>query len=306
MQTQMQASNPAEITPAETTMERSEAYRRIERALGFLATQPETGAVDLERAAESVGLSPFHFQREFTRWVGISPKRFQQYLSLEAAKRSLTASASVLDAALEAGLSGPSRLHDLMVTYEAATPGEFKRQGEGMTLQWGVHPSPFGDCLIVASARGIVGLGFVDTPDPKQSLALLTRNWQAARLVESPVDTAAYIPLIFRDRLPKPGTAPLKLYLQGTPFQVKVWEALLTIPPGGLATYSMLAKRLGYAGGQAARAVGTANGRNPVSVLIPCHRVIRATGHVGGYLWGAGRKLALIGWEQAQRENHAA
>ncbi len=301
MQAQLQESNPAE-----TTVERSEAYRRIERALGFLATNPESGAIDLERAAEAVGLSPFHFQREFTRWVGISPKRFQQYLSLEAAKRSLTASASVLDAALDAGLSGPSRLHDLMVTYEAATPGEFKRQGEGMTLQWGVHPSPFGDCLIIASPRGIVGLGFVDTPDPKQSLSLLTRNWQAARLVESPIDTAAYIPLIFRDRLPKPETAPLKLYLQGTPFQVKVWEALLTIPPGGLATYSMLAKRLGYAGGQAARAVGTANGRNPVSVLIPCHRVIRATGHVGGYLWGAGRKLALIGWEQAQRENHAA
>ncbi len=275
---------------------------RMEAALDYLAAhvqnQPSLGEI-----ARHVGLSEYHFQRLFSRWVGISPKRFLQYLTLGEAKRVLAESASVLDAAYEAGLSGPGRLHDLFVTYEAMTPGEYKLKGHGLEIRYGFHPSPFGECLLMVTERGVCGLGFVVQGDRAGTLAELRRDWAAARFIADQPGTASFAARIFRGD--KSGEAaergPLKLLLRGTPFQLKVWEALLTVPPGCLTSYADIARRLGYPeGGQVARAVGRANATNTISYLIPCHRVIQKSGLVSGYRWGTGRKLAMIGWEVAQ------
>lgn len=280
---------------------------RIERALDYLASNFESQP-SLVEIASRVDLSEYHFQRLFTRRVGISPKKFLQYLTLDAAKQRLAASASVLDAAYDAGLSGPGRLHDLFVSVEAMTPGEYKKCGAGLVIRYGFHPClPFGECLIMETDRGICGFAFVTTVGRQAAYDDLAVRWPRATFISDDIATAYSAERIFtrHEEGVGPNAQPLRLLLCGTQFQIKVWEALLTIPMGALTTYGDLAQRIGYKKG-AARAVGTANGANSISYLIPCHRVIRRSGVIGGYHWGPGRKLALIGWEAAQSENLAA
>ena len=266
-------------------------YARIEKALAHLlanaAAQP-----DLDELASACGLSSFHFQRLFTRWVGISPKQFLRHVTLGYAKDCLQRSASVLDAAYASGLSGPSRLHDLFVAHEAVTPGEFSRRGEGLEIVHGWANSPFGDVLILATPRGICGLAFELAAGRDATLADMVRRWPCARHVADDRRMAALANRIFA---PAPGDR-LQLQLHGTPFQIKVWEALLRIPPGALASYGRVA-RAAFGHARGVRAVGAAVGDNPISYLIPCHRVVRASGALNDYHWGRARKLALIGWE---------
>lgn len=287
------------------TNARSRDYERVGAALAYLGenfqAQPSLGDI-----ASSVGLSEFHFQRLFTCWAGISPKKFLQHLSLECAKRSLESSASVLDAAYDAGLSGPGRLHDLFVTSDAVTPGEYKARGEGMTIRYGYHPSPFGECLLLMSDRGICGLGFVDAArgdSRNEALSYLSAGWSNARIIHDETVTGPAVERIFHGAR-EPSDGPLRVLLRGTAFQLKVWRALLSIPPGHLTTYADLGHRIGYQD-NAARAIGRANGGNLISYLVPCHRVIRKTGAIGGYRWGRERKLALIGWEATRLETAA-
>jgi AraC family transcriptional regulator of adaptative response/methylated-DNA-[protein]-cysteine methyltransferase len=275
-------------------------YERIEKAIVFLAenyhNQPR-----LDEAARAAHLSEFHFQRLFRRWAGISPKRFVQFLTLEHAKLALVASRSVLDAAYSSGLSGSSRLHDLFVNTEAMTPGEFKAKGAGLTIRYGFHPSPFGECLIAATERGICGLGFVGESGRATALDDFKQRWPAALFQEDAAKTRPYIARIFH---PQPqDAAPLKLLLIGTRFQIKVWEALLRIPSGAVVCYEDLARRVGKP--SASRAVGGAVGRNPISFLIPCHRAIRKMGITGDYHWGAARKKAILAWEAAREESRS-
>ena len=271
-------------------------YARIEAAILYLEAhfrdQPSLATVAREAA-----LSPHHFQRLFRRWAGISPKRFGQYLTLDYAKAQLEVSASILDATYDAGLSGPARLHDLFVTYEAMSPGAFKRRGEGIDIAWGVHPSPFGPCFVGLTARGICALGFADhgSSNGETVRAEFEGRWPAARFREDRAATAAVVARIFSER---PGDgAPLRLAVAGTNFQLKVWEALLRIPPGRITSYRALAEALGLS--RSARAVGGAVAANPVSYLIPCHRVIRETGRISNYEWGPARKRVMLGWEAA-------
>lgn len=277
-------------------------YARVARALERLATRfPEHPS--LAELAREAGLSEHHFQRLFTAWAGVSPKKFLQYLSLEAAKERLRQSASVLDAAYDAGFSGPGRMHDLFVTAEAVTPGEYKARGEGIVIRYGYHDSPFGECLLMTTERGVCGLAFVDDAGRDALLAALSRGWDRARLEHDESATAPVADAVFQPPPRRPGrdAGPLRLLLRGTRFQLKVWQALLSMPQGTLTTYRDLARRLGL-GPSAARAVGNANSTNAVSWLIPCHRVIRMTGAMGGYRWGEARKLAMIGWEAAAAE----
>ena len=279
-----------------------EDYARVERAIHFLERRVETQPT-LEEVAASVRLSPYHFQRMFSRWAGISPKRFLQALTLNHAKAALADSQSVLDAAFAAGLSGPSRLHDLFVTVEAVTPGEFKAQGAGLPIRYGFHPTPFGLALIAATPRGLCHLSFVGE-GRRAALGRLTEDWARAEIREDAAQTAPFAGKIFGNGLAGGrssaaadlrGGQPLTLLLKGTPFQHQVWQALLRIPPGGLAAYDDIARAIGRAG--AARAVGRAVGDNPIAYLIPCHRVIRKSGAVGEYRWGTARKRAILAWE---------
>jgi AraC family transcriptional regulator of adaptative response/methylated-DNA-[protein]-cysteine methyltransferase len=278
-------------------------YARIEDAIKRIEARfPETA--NLEELAGAAGLSAPHFQRVFRRWAGISPKRFQQFLTVEYAKQRLASSQSVLHAAFDAGLSGPGRLHDLFVACEAMTPGEYKSQARGMAVSYGFHASPFGECLLLTTARGVCGLGFVaiagDDGARRATLADLGAQWSLARLTHAPEVTAPVAARIFST--PDPAT-PLTLVLKGTNLQIKVWEALLRIPPGHLATYQDIAKGIGKP--SAARAVGNAIAHNAISYLIPCHRVIRKSGAINHYRWGTARKQALIGWEQAHGARRA-
>ena len=270
-------------------------YRRIEKAIRYLEEnfrrQPE-----LSEVAAAVGLSDYHFQRLFRRWAGVSPKRFVQFLTADYARALLLDSWTVLDAAYEAGLSGPGRLHDLLLSVDGVTPGEARRRGEGVTIRHGVHDSPFGPALLAATDRGICALHFLEEEGPAPALADLADRWTGATIVE---DSAATAPLAERAFSPAPDGAPLSLHLSGTNFQVKVWEALLRVPSGALTSYEQLAGRVGAPA--AVRAVGTAVGRNPIAFLIPCHRVIRKTGAFGEYRWGPARKRAILGWEAARR-----
>ncbi len=272
--------------------------RRARAALHFLQDnyldQPS-----LNDVAKEVGLSPYHFQREFTRCVGISPKKFLQHLSLERAKLALRQDGTVLGASFDAGLSGPSRLHDLFVTHEALTPGEWKSYAKGLRLAYGWHPSPFGDCLIVASDRGVCGLGFAEDGEHDAALASLTGQLSGAELVEDSTATMPYADLAFGR-----ATGNLHLVLRGTPFQIQVWRALLQIPPGDVASYSQVASAIGRP--TARRAVGQACAVNPVPWLIPCHRVLRADGAVWNYRWGERRKQMILAWEAAKVEELAA
>ena len=275
-----------------------EDYARIEKAILFLEEnyhrQPE-----LREVAQSAHLSEFHFQRLFRRWAGISPKRFIQYLTLEHAKKLLGGSHSVLDATYDAGLSSPGRLHDLFVNIEAMTPGEFKAQGAGLRISYGFHPTPFGECLLSVTERGICGLGFVDEGGRAKTLRDLQTRWPEAQWEQHARLTEPYMRRIF-GRETQNENRPITLLVHGTNFQVKVWEALLRIPMGTVVPYEDLAANV--CSSQAARAVGTALGKNPIAFLIPCHRVIRKAGGIGGYHWGTARKKAILAWEAARGE----
>ncbi|HLB06352.1 MAG TPA: methylated-DNA--[protein]-cysteine S-methyltransferase [Alphaproteobacteria bacterium] len=274
----------------------SSDFERIERVIRYIVARARSQP-SLDELARVAGLSPHHFQRLFRRWAGISPKRFVQVLTLEHARRTLEAAKPVLDAALEAGLSGPGRLHDLFVTYEAMTPGECRRRGAGLTVRHGIHPSPFGPSLLLATARGVCGLAFVGEADAAAALERYRRRWPNAAFAHAPEATGPLASRCF-------GAAngePLRLLLMGTPFQLKVWQALLAIPPGALISYGELARHLRRP--TAARAVGAAVGANPIAYLIPCHRVIRETGALQGYAWGLTRKQAMIAREAAQAES---
>ncbi|PTL83787.1 methylated-DNA--[protein]-cysteine S-methyltransferase [Vitiosangium sp. GDMCC 1.1324] len=271
-------------------------YARIEQAILFLE-QHAREQPRLEEVAASVGLSPYHFQRLFTRWAGISPKRFLQFQTLEFAKQLLAERRSLLEVTYETGLSSSSRLHDLFISLEAVTPGEFKLGGSGLDIHHGVHDSPFGEYLLAVCERGLCGLHFLAGESEDEALRRLQEQWPNASFTESPEVTAAWAGRIFpsrRRRTPQ----PLGLLVKGSNFQLKVWDALLRIPPGSVATYQDIATVIGAPG--AVRAVGTAVGENPVAFLIPCHRVIRKTGAFGGYRWGAPRKRALLAWEAAR------
>ncbi len=269
-------------------------YSRIEAALAMIARN-QADQPSLEAMASAAGMSPHHFQRTFRRWVGVSPTKFLQYLTLDRAKASLAENASVLEASWDAGLSGPGRLHDLFVTHEAVTPGDYKRRGAGLRIRYGFHDSPFGRCLLMVTDRGVCGLAFAAEGGEARVLEEMAGRWPAAALAEDGAETA---PLAGRIFAPEPGRAPLRLALHGTNFQIRVWDALLRIPPGALATYGDVAAALGAP--RASRAVGAAVGRNPVSWLVPCHRVIRSNGYLHDYEWGLARKAALIGWEAAR------
>lgn len=276
------------------SIETSRDYRRIGRALRYLAENYQSQP-DLEEAASTTGLSPFHFQRLFSRYVGVSPKNFIQHLTLEHAKAGLDAGASVLDAALDAGLSGPSRLHDLALKIEAMTPGDYASGAAGLTIEYGFHPCPFGIAIIMATSRGICGLGFGEEGEEPAMFADLAGRWRNAHYVETNARTAALAAKIFGG-----SDAPLSLHLIGTPFQIKVWQALLAIPSGHISTYKAVAQALDAP--KASRAVGTAVGRNPVSLLIPCHRVLGSDGALHGYHWGLTRKRTMLALERARLE----
>jgi AraC family transcriptional regulator of adaptative response/methylated-DNA-[protein]-cysteine methyltransferase len=272
-------------------------YERIARVIRYLdehqAEQPS-----LEDLAERAGVSAFHFHRLFHAWAGVTPKVFLQCLTLEHAKRLLAEGRSVLDAALDAGLSGPGRLHDLCLKLESATPGELKFAGQHWTLEAGFATCPFGECLIGVSPRGICHLSFVEPGDETAAWSQLRAQWPNASLLRQDWRASEWASEIFAS----PGASadrpvPLRAWVTGTAFQVRVWRALLRIPPGAVTTYRRLAVALGVPGG--ARAVGSAVGRNPLAYLIPCHRVIRETGLAGEYRWGSVRKRVLLGWEAA-------
>ena len=270
-------------------------YRLVEQAIQYLDAntrrQPQ-----LSEVAASVGLSEFHLQRLFQRWAGVSPKRFLQFQTAQEAKRVLRDSGDLLDASFHSGLSGPGRLHDLIVNVEAVTPGEYKRRGEGIRISWGVHASPFGDCLLALTPRGVCALEFLQPETQDEALARLRDSWENAELAHEPERTAAVAARIFAAA--GEGKQPLALLVKGTNFQIKVWEALLRIPAGAATTYAHIAANLGQP--RAARAVGSAVAANPIAYLIPCHRVIRNTGAFGDYRWGALRKRALLARELAQ------
>lgn len=267
-------------------------YARIERAIRFLEERHQEQP-DLSTMAAHLDLSPYHFQRLFKRWAGISPNRFLQALTLEYAKALLEDSGSVLETAFEAGLSGPGRLHDLFVTHEALSPGEYKARGQGVAIRWGVHDGPFGSFLLLVTERGICGLEFLDGGE-EAALARAHERWPAADFVADEDGTRALADRIF-PIASQQGRPRLDLFLSGTNFQVQVWQALLHLPPGRLAAYGDIGQVVGRRGAQ--RAIGNAMAANPIAFLIPCHRVIRATGAFNAYRWGATRRKALIAWE---------
>ena len=274
-------------------------YARIEKAILFLQAhfrrQPRLGEI-----ASHVGVSEYHFQRLFRRWAGISPKRFLQYLTGDYVEQLLRESHSLLEASLDAGLSGPGRLHDLMINLHGVTPGELKRQGSGLLIRYGIHPSPFGDCLIATTTRGICALEFHPRPEMNEALLRLKRHWPGAVFSHDREATACRVKQIFNapgNR--RPGV--IDLFVQGSNFQLKVWEALLRIPAGQLISYLDVAKSIGRP--SASRAIGGANGKNPVAFLIPCHRVIRQSGSFSEYRWGTARKQAIYAWERASLEH---
>ncbi|MBR0558052.1 bifunctional helix-turn-helix domain-containing protein/methylated-DNA--[protein]-cysteine S-methyltransferase [Ciceribacter sp. L1K23] len=252
----------------------------------------------LETIAARLGQSPTQLQKVFTRWAGLSPKAFLQAVTLDHAKRLLGAEGMpLLEASLELGLSGPGRLHDLFVTHEAMSPGEWKAKGEGLTIRYGFHPSPFGIALVMVTDRGLAGLAFADSGREPEALADMTSRWPAATYVADQGGTAPYATRIF-DPSQWSCDQPLRVVMIGTDFQLRVWEQLLRIPLGKAVTYSDIAMRIGQP--TASRAVGAAVGRNPVSFVVPCHRAVGKSGALTGYHWGLTRKRAMLGWEAGQ------
>lgn len=273
-------------------------YKRIEKAMAYMA-EHVSGQPGLEEVAAHVHLSPFHFQRVFCRWAGTTPKRFLQAITLERGKQLLDETHALLDVSHDVGLSGSSRLHDHFVQLEAVTPGEYKNRGQGVEIEYGIHRTPLGRMFVATTRRGICRMGFVDHADAGEVLAELRRDWPMSSLTHNDLSTRHVIDALFPDGPDRP-RGPLSLHVTGTNFQVAVWRALLRIPPGKLASYSRIARESGYPG--ASRAVGNAIGANPVALLIPCHRVIRQSGALGGYRWGSIRKQMVQTWEQVQHE----
>ncbi len=287
--------------PIVDLQEQSRDYQRIEQAIHNLE---ETAILqpDLKKLAASLNLSEFHFQRLFSRWAGVSPKRFLQFLTLEHAKSVLSKSENLLNVTFEAGLSSVSRLHDLFMQCEAVTPGEYKNRGEGLTISYGFHPSPFGECLVAATHRGICGLTFIQSGDRRNPLENLKHRWGQATLKENPGSTSPFLEIIFSTH--HNYRKPLYLFVKGTNFQIKVWEALVRVPQGSMVSYQDVARHIGKP--KASRAVANAIAQNPVHYLVPCHRVIQGMGAFGGYQGGPVRKKALLGWEAAQSEAETA
>lgn len=276
--------------------ERVADYEIIRRAIAFI-TERRTDQPAAEEIAAAVGLSPVQLSRLFGRFAGITPKQFLAAITLDAAKRLLEEDASVLDAALEVGLSGPGRLHDLFVTHEAMTPGAWKGRGSGLVMRHGFHASPFGIAVLVATDHGLAGLAFADPGGEAAALADLMERWPAALHLRDDAATAPHAARIFEMEAWRPDR-PLEVVLIGTDFEIRVWRTLLAIPFGRCTTYSAIAERIGAP--KAARAVGAAVGRNPISFVVPCHRVVGRSGSLTGYHWGLTRKRAILGWEAAK------
>jgi AraC family transcriptional regulator, regulatory protein of adaptative response / methylated-DNA-[protein]-cysteine methyltransferase len=276
----------------------SSDYLRVAQAIEYLQAQ-HTWQPNLAQLSQHMGLSEHHLQRLFSRWAGVSPKRFVQYLTKEHAKQWLRQT-SVFDSSLAVGLSGGGRLHDLLVTCEAVTPGEYASGGAGLHIHHGVHDSPFGPCLIASTSRGICHMAFVDPPKGDQDhIATLAKAWPHARLTNNPAETRTLADAIFSPALGN-RQQPLHVLVKGSNFQIQVWQALLKIPSGHLSAYSHVAKAVGKP--NAVRAVATAIANNQLAYLIPCHRVIRQSGHTNQYRWGATRKKAMLAWEAAKTE----
>jgi AraC family transcriptional regulator, regulatory protein of adaptative response / methylated-DNA-[protein]-cysteine methyltransferase len=285
--------SPDRICDREPLSHAAADYAIVRRAIAFLSerwrAQPEIDAV-----AAAAGVSASDLHHLFRRWAGLTPKAFLQALTLEHARRLLRDSASVLDATFEVGLSGPGRLHDLFVTHEAMSPGEWKSGGAGLTISYGFHPSPFGTALVMTTQRGLAGLAFADPGEEQPALADMKSRWPKANIVEDRARTAPLARRIFDTSLWR-ADRPLRVVLIGTDFEVRVWETLLRIPMGRAMTYSDIAVKVGAT--KAARAVGAAVGKNPLSFVVPCHRVLGKSGDITGYHWGLTRKRAMLGWE---------
>jgi AraC family transcriptional regulator of adaptative response/methylated-DNA-[protein]-cysteine methyltransferase len=271
-------------------------YDSVRRAIAFISEHWRAQPT-IEAMADAAGVTPDELHHLFRRWAGLTPKAFMQALTLDHAKGLLRDSASVLDAALDSGLSGPGRLHDLFVTHEAMSPGEWKNGGAGTTLRHGFHSSPFGSAIVIASGRGLAGLAFADPGEEQAALADMQRRWPQAGYVEDHPGTAALAQRIFDTRLWR-ADQPLRVVLIGTDFEVRVWETLLKIPMGRAVCYSDIAAKIESP--KASRAVGAAVGKNPISFVVPCHRALGKSGALTGYHWGLTRKQAMIGWEAGQ------
>jgi AraC family transcriptional regulator, regulatory protein of adaptative response / methylated-DNA-[protein]-cysteine methyltransferase len=274
-------------------------YERIASVIRYL-DRHHVEQPDLAALARGVGLSPFHFHRLFSRWAGVTPKDFVQCLTIENVKQLLRAGESVLDTALNVGLSGPGRLHDLCVTLEAASPGEIKSGGGGMSIEYGFTDTPFGRALIAETNRGICHLAFVNSHDANRVRNAFFRRWPNAELHRDDEHMQDRAAEIFTRPAPAQARPNLRAFVRGTPFQIRVWRALLRVPPGSLTTYGRISSAIHQP--TAARAVGSAVGANPIAFIIPCHRVIRGTGVVGNYRWDPIRKRAILGWEMSAFE----
>ena len=286
---------PVKLAPVEFDSAASD-YEIVQRAIAYV-TEHFRDQPEVETIARAAGIDARTLTELFRRWCGLSPKAFLQSVTLDYARRVLRESPNILEASYEVGFSGPSRLHDLFVVHEAMSPGEWKTGGEGLTVYYGFHPSPFGFALVVTTERGLCGLAFADKDGERAALEDMRGRWPNARYAEDSARTAAHAQRIFDAKLWKPDT-PLRVVLIGTDFEIRVWETLLSIPMGGATTYSDIAKKLGNP--RASRAVGAAVGKNPVSFVVPCHRVIGKSGKLTGYHWGLTRKRAMLGWEAAQ------
>lgn len=270
-------------------------YNVMRRAIDLIDQGGE--GLTLDELARQMDMSPAHFQRLFSAWVGVSPKRYQQYLNLGHAKALLSERFTTLEAALATGLSGGGRLHDLFVRWEAMSPGEYARGGDGLTIYWGWFESPFGPALVMGTDKGICGIGFAAETSAEAAMEDLTGRWPKATYVEDPMRLRPWVLTAFGA---DGGLSETPLFLIGAPFQIKVWEALLSVPSGHVTTYSEIAGAIGNP--RAVRAVGTAVGRNPISWLIPCHRALRKSGGLGGYHWGLPVKRSILAWESARVE----
>jgi AraC family transcriptional regulator, regulatory protein of adaptative response / methylated-DNA-[protein]-cysteine methyltransferase len=282
--------------PAERCNGAVDDYSVVRRAVAYISEQWRAQP-EIEAIAHATGVTPDELHHLFRRWAGLTPKAFLQALTLDHARRLLRESASVLDAAYEVGLSGPGRLHDLFVTHEAMSPGQWKAGGEGLTLAYGYHPSPFGIALVIATARGLAGLAFADAGEESKALDDMRGRWPRAEFREDTAGTAALARRIFQPKLWQ-RDRPLQVVMIGTDFEVRVWETLLKVPMGRATTYSDIAAHVCTP--KAARAVGAAVGKNPISFVVPCHRVIGKGGDLTGYHWGLTRKRAMLGWEAGQ------
>ena len=275
-------------------------YDSVRRAIAFISEHWRAQPT-IEAMADVAGVTPDELHHLFRRWAGLTPKAFMQALTLDHAKHLLRDSASVLDAALDSGLSGPGRLHDLFVTHEAMSPGEWKHGGAGLTLRYGFHASPFGSAVVMASGRGLAGLAFADPGEEHAALADMRARWPNATYVEDIEGTAPLAQRVFNTRMWRP-EQPLRVVLIGTDFEVRVWETLLKIPMGRAVSYSDIACKIEKP--KASRAVGAAVGKNPVSFVVPCHRALGRDGKLTGYHWGITRKQAMLGWEAGQLDVH--